>query len=82
MVEVVGGEEEGEGTMGKEEGEEPYDETGTRWTWELLTWIVLALSLLLNLILIGLLVFRRNLHSLINKCKTWFVLENEWKGKD
>lgn len=60
MVEVVGGE-------GEEVQEEPYDETGTRWTWEVLTWIILGLSLLLNLILIGLLVFRRNLHSLINK---------------
>ncbi len=64
MVEVLDGEEAGEGGP-----EEPYDETGTRWTWEILTWIILALSILLNLLLIGLLVLRRNLHSLINKCK-------------
>ncbi len=64
MVEVLDGEEAGEGGP-----EEPYDETGTRWTWEILTWIILALSILLNLLLIGLLVLRRNLHSLINKCE-------------
>ena len=47
--------------------EEPVDETGYRNTWEILTWIIIALTIILNLILIGILVLRRNLRSIINK---------------
>ena len=49
------------------EEEEEYDETGTRNTWAVLTWIMLALTILLNLVLIGILVVKRNLRSITNK---------------
>ena len=47
--------------------EEEYDEGPTRDTWAILTWIVLALTILLNLVLIAVLVIKRNLHSIVNK---------------
>jgi len=50
-----------------EEETEPVDESGYRSTWEILTWIIIALTIILNLILIGILVLRRNLHSIVNK---------------
>jgi len=53
----------------EEAGEEaePVDETGTRNTWEIITWIIIALTIILNLILIAILFLRRNLHSIVNK---------------
>merc|ERR1712142_1325790 len=56
-----------EGVEGSGVIEEEYDEGPTRDTWAILTWIVVALTILLNLILIGVLVFKRNLHSIANK---------------
>lgn len=47
--------------------EEEYDEGSRRDTWAILTWIVVAVTILLNLILIGVLVIKRNLHSIANK---------------
>eukprot|EP00090_Calanus_glacialis_P026286 TRINITY_DN4130_c0_g1_i1.p1 TRINITY_DN4130_c0_g1~~TRINITY_DN4130_c0_g1_i1.p1 ORF type:complete len:307 (-),score=58.65 TRINITY_DN4130_c0_g1_i1:123-1043(-) len=55
-------EEEGSGVL-----EEEYDEGSRRDTWAILTWIVVAVTILLNLILIGVLVIKRNLHSIANK---------------
>ena len=55
-------EEEGSGVV-----EEEYDETGTRHTWAILTWIVVAVTIILNLALIGILVIKRNLNSIANK---------------
>ena len=49
---------------------EEYDETGTRNTWAVLTWIMLALTILLNLVLIGILVVKRNLRSITNKSES------------
>ena len=43
------------------EEEEEYDETGARNTWAVLTWIMLALTIVLNLVLIGILIVKRNL---------------------
>ena len=48
---------------------EKGDEGGTRDTWAILTWVILVLTLVLNLVLICILVIKRNLYSLINKCK-------------
>ena len=50
---------------------EPVDESGYRNTWEILTWIIIALTIILNLILIGILVLRRNLHSIVNKSENF-----------
>ena len=59
------------------EGEEEYDETGTRKTWAVLTWIMLALTILLNLILIGILVVKRNLRSITNKSEFYLLTKCE-----
>ena len=60
--------------MSEEEGsggviEEEYDETAVRDAWAILTWITVGLTILLNLVLIGVLVIKRNLHSIANKRK-------------
>ena len=60
------------------EEEEEYDETGTRNTWAILTWIMLALTILLNLVLIGILVVKRNLRSIMNKSE--FYLTNQLRS--
>ena len=60
-----------------EEEEEEYDETGTRKTWAVLTWIMLALTILLNLILIGILVVKRNLRSITNKSEFYLLTKCE-----
>ena len=54
---------------------EEYDETGTRNTWAVLTWIMLALTILLNLVLIGILVVKRNLRSITNKSESNYFLQ-------
>merc|ERR1712076_56267 len=64
MVEVDGWEEEVDTTTTTPA---PYDESGARWTWEVLTWIILALTILLNLTLMAILVIKRNLNSITNK---------------
>lgn len=43
------------------------DESGTRNTWAIFTWIILVLTIVLNIVLIGILIVKRNLYSLINK---------------
>jgi len=43
------------------------DETGARNTWEILTWIFIALTIILNLLLIAILIVRRNTNSIVNK---------------
>ena len=60
------------------EEEEEYDETGTRNTWAVLTWIMLALTIVLNLVLIGILVVKRNLRSITNKSE--FYLTNQLRS--
>jgi len=47
--------------------EEEDAETFTRNTWAILTWIILGLTFILNLILILILIFKRNLNSITNK---------------
>ena len=49
------------------EAEEVVDETASRRTWEILTWIFIAFTITLNLVLIAILVLRRNLTSIVNK---------------
>ena len=60
-----------------EEEEEEYDETGTRNTWAVLTWIMLALTIVLNLVLIGILVVKRNLRSITNKSELNFLVPKQ-----
>ena len=47
--------------------DEPEDDSGKRKVWEILSWIVLALTLILNIVVIGVLAVRRNVISVINK---------------
>ena len=47
--------------------QETVDETGPRNTWEILTWIFIALTIILNLLLIAILIVRRNTNSIVNK---------------
>ncbi len=49
------------------EEEEPEDDSGKRTAWEILSWIALALTLILNLVVIVILVVRRNAFSVVNK---------------
>ena len=49
------------------EAQETVDETTSRNTWEILTWIFIAFTITLNLVLIAILVLRRNLNSVVNK---------------
>ena len=58
-----------------EQETEPVDESGTRNTWEIITWIIIALTIILNLVLIAVLVLRRNLHSIVNKSE-WEVTKS------
>ena len=53
--------------------EEVVDETGPRNIWEIVTWIFIAFTLILNLVLIAILILRRNLNSIVNKS------ERAWK---
>ena len=53
-----------------------YDETGTRNTWEILTWIILALTLLFNVALIAILLVKRNLSSLTNRSKSGVAMND------
>ena len=46
-----------------EQETEPVYENGTRNTWEIITWIIIVLTI----VLIAILVLRRNLHSIVNK---------------
>ena len=47
--------------------QETVDETGPRNIWEIVTWIFIALTLILNLVLVAILILRRNLNSIVNK---------------
>ena len=49
------------------EVEEKVDETSSRNIWEILTWIFIAFTIILNLVLIAILILRRNLTSIVNK---------------
>ena len=50
--------------------QEMVDETGPRNIWEIVTWIFIAFTLILNLVLIAILILRRNLNSIVNKSET------------
>ena len=43
------------------------DESGPRTAWEIASWIILVLTLILNVILVGILLVRRNAFTVINK---------------
>jgi len=47
--------------------QEMVDETGPRNIWEIITWIFIAFTLILNLVLVAILILRRNLNSIVNK---------------
>ena len=63
--------------------EEPEDDSGKRKVWEILSWIVLALTLILNIVVIGVLAVRRNVISVINKGNGKFSIPwaHEYKAR-
>ena len=64
----------------EEEGEE-FDEEGLRFRWKISTYSLSGLTILLNLIIVLILIFKRNLGSTLNKGSTfcssiqfnWFI---------
>ena len=55
--------------------QEAVDETGARNIWEIVTWIFIAFTLILNLVLIAILILRRNLNSIVNKSEqVWKII--------
>ena len=47
--------------------EEPEDDSTTRTVWEVFSWILVVLTIVLNLIVIGILLVRRNAYTVVNK---------------
>ena len=46
---------------------EPEDEISAREAWKITSWILMSLTLLLNLAVIGILLVRQNAYSVVNK---------------
>ena len=65
MDSIVSEEEGGEGRL--EEEEEKYDEDGLRFRWKISTYSLSGLTILLNLVIILILIIKRNLDSTLNK---------------
>jgi hypothetical protein len=49
------------------EDDDEDDDGGTRTTWEILSWIVVVLTIVLNLVVIGVLLVRRNAYTVVNR---------------
>ena len=49
--------------------EEPENEISRRFAWEITSWILMALTLLLNLVVIVVLLVRDNAYTVVNKGK-------------
>ena len=47
--------------------EEEVDEEGARYSWKVASWIIVALTLLLNIVIVGVIVVNRNANSVVNK---------------
>ncbi len=50
--------------------EDDDDEEGQRTVWQILSWIAVVLTIVLNLALVGILIFRKNVHTAVNKGKS------------
>ena len=48
---------------------DPLEEENARYAWEVVSWIIVALTLILNLVIVGVIVINRNANSVINKGK-------------
>ena len=46
---------------------DPADEESARYAWKVASWIIVALTLLLNLVIVVVIVINRNANSVINK---------------
>ena len=46
---------------------EPEDEESARYAWKVASWIIVTLTLILNLVIIAVIVINRNANSVINK---------------
>ena len=48
---------------------DPADEESARYAWKVVSWIIVALTLVLNLVIVAVIVINRNANSVINKGK-------------
>ena len=48
---------------------DPSEEDGPRYAWKVTSWIIVALTLILNLVIVIVIVINRNANSVINKGK-------------
>ena len=55
---------------------EEVDEISARFAWEITSWVLMSLTLVLNLAVIFLLLVRQNAYSVINKGKLFFFRLN------
>lgn len=49
--------------------DDDYDDAGQRQTWAILSWIILVLTIVLNIAIIIILVVKKNFYNVINKGK-------------
>ena len=47
--------------------EEEVDEEGARYSWKVASWIIVALTLILNIVIVGVIIVNRNANSVVNK---------------
>ena len=47
--------------------EEEVDEEGARYSWKVASWIIVALTLILNIVIVGVIMVNRNANSVVNK---------------
>ena len=51
---------------------DPEDEEGPRFAWKVVSCIIVALTLLLNIVIVGVIVVNRNANSVVNKGKNTY----------
>ena len=57
----------GTNAQGSGEAPEEADEEGPRYAWKVASWIVVALTLIMNIIIVGVIIINRNANSVVNK---------------
>ena len=54
--------------------EEEVDEEGARYSWKVASWIIVALTLILNIVIVGVIMVNRNANSVVNKGNMMYSL--------
>lgn len=58
--------------------DEPEDDISARYAWEITSWVLMSLTLVLNLAVIFILLVRQNAYSVINKGKHLIMYLVPW----